>query len=272
MEPMPKTCQHKWVKNGTRRNRKSGVVQRWFCTKCRKPRQVYEHDPLTTRLQALALVARRLSLDQAECLTGIKSETIHKDWISLVSDPQRWAETQDKLSQFGLSDHELAYLRSMVEIASIIDQRLQPAGPNLQRDIAELKRRIETIIGCDVVIGTSRQGVRVCRKKDLPEFIRQIRKLPFDRLASMKRLSPKELKVLRQLHSPNSLAKLLSRLQPDGIEADPVTLRPLPPKLTMRLLGDGLNMDAAIFTGIAVALVHKLRRLTGSGASGDKAS
>jgi hypothetical protein len=45
-------------------------------------------------------------------------------------------------------------------------------------------------------------------------------------------------------------------------EIDPVTRRPLPPKLTMRSLADGLKMDVGTFTGIAVALVRKLRRLT----------
>lgn len=46
-------------------------------------------------------------------------------------------------------------------------------------------------------------------------------------------------------------------------EIDLVTRRLLPPKLTMRSLADGLKMDVGTFTGIAVALVRKLRRLTG---------
>jgi hypothetical protein len=259
---MPETCEHIWVKNGTRDNDKSGFVQRWVCTKCGKPRNDYERDPGATRLQALALVAtRRLSLDQAEYLIGLKSETITKHLRAVVADPERWAETREKLSLLGTRDQELDYLRSIVDIAKPTDQRLQGSGPNLHVDRTELKRRIESIIGCEVVIGTSRQGVRVCRKKDFHEFMRKIRRLPIDRLTTTKRLSPAELRVLRQLHTPNAEAKLLSRFQ--SHEIDPVTRRLLPPKLTMRFLADGLNMDVGTFIGIAVALVRILRRLTG---------
>ena len=259
---MPETCQHSWVKNGTRSNRKRGFVQRWVCTKCGEPRNDYEHDPGATRLQALTLVAtRRLSLDQAEYLTGLKSETIAKHLRSVVAEPGRWAETREKLSRLGTRDQELDYLRSIVDIAKLTDQRLQGSGPNLHVDRTELRRRIESIMGCEVVIGTSRQGVRVCRKKDFDEFVRQIRRLPIDRLATTKRLSPEELRVLRQLHTPDAGAKLLSMFQ--SREIDPVTLKLLPPKPTMRSLADGLKLDVGTFTGIAVALVRKLRRLTG---------
>lgn len=266
---MPETCEHRWVKNGTRGDRKngtrskckSGFVQRWVCTKCGKPRNDYDHDPGATRLQALALVAtRRLSLDQAEYLTGLKSETIAKHLRSVVADPGRWAETREKLSHLGTRDQELDYLPLIVDIAKLTDQRLQGAGPNLHVDRPELKRRIESIIGCEVVTGTSRQGVRVCRREDFDEFIRKIRRLPIDRLTTTKRLSPEELRVLRQLHTPDAEANLLSMFQ--SREIDPVTRRPLPPKLTMRSLADGLKMDVGTFTGIAVALVRKLRRLT----------
>jgi hypothetical protein len=271
IEPMPETCEHRWIKNGTRGKSKSGTrsksksgfVQRWVCTKCGKPRNDYEHDPGATRLQALALVAtRRLSFDQAEYLTGPKSENITKHLRSVVADPGRWAETREKLSLLGTGDQELDYLRSIVDIANLTNQRLQGSGPNLNADLAEMKRRIESVIGCEVVFGTSRQGVRVCRKKDFDEFMRKIRRLPIDRLTTTKRLSTEELRVLRQLHTPNAEAKLLSRLQSGGIEIDPVTRRLLPPKLTMRSLADGLKMDVRTFTGIAVALVRKLRRLT----------
>jgi hypothetical protein len=258
---MPETCEHSWVKNGTRDNDKSGFVQRWVCTKCREPRNDYEHDPGATRLQALALVAtRRLSFDQAEYLTGPKSENITKHLRSVVADPGRWAETREKLSLLGAGDQELDYLRSIVCIAKLTDQRLQASGPNLPVDLTKLRRRIESIIGCEVVIGTSRQGVRVCRKNDFDELVRKIRSLPIDRLTTTKRLSTEELRVLRQLHTPNAGAKVLSMFQ--SHEIDPVTRRLLPPKLTMRSLADGLKMDARTFTGIAVALVRKLRRLT----------
>ena len=258
---MPETCEHRWVKNGTRDNYKSGFVQRWVCTKCGKPRNDYDHDPGATRLQALALLAtRRLSLDQTEYLTGLKSETIAKHLRSVVADPGRWAETQEKLSHLGTRDQELDYLPSIVDIAKLTDQRLQGAGPNLPVDLTKLNRRIESIIGCEVLIGTSRQGVRVCRENDFHEFMRKIRRLPIDRLTTTKRLSPAELRVLRQLHTPNRVAKVLSRFQ--SHEIDPVTCRLLPPKPTMGSLADGLNMDVGTFIGIAVALVRKLRRLT----------
>ncbi len=259
---MPETCEHRWVKNGTRDNDKSGSVQRWVCTKCRKPRNDYDHDPAATRLQALVLVAtRRLSFDQAEYLTGLKSENITKHLKSVVADPERWAETREKLSLLGTGDQELDYLFSIVDNAQLTRQRLQGAGPNLHADLAKLKGRIESIIGCEVVIGTSRQGVRVCRKKDFEEFMRKIRRLPIDRLTTARRLSPAELRVLRQLHTPDAGAKLLSRFQ--SREIDPVTRRLLPPKMTMRSLADGLKMDVGKFIGIAAALVRKLRRLTG---------
>ena len=141
---------------------------------------------------------------------------------------------------------------------------MQPAGPTRYADVADLKRRIESVIGCEIVIGRSRQGVRVCRKMDFIEFIRKIRRFSIDRLTTKAQLSPKELKALRQLHTPNAEARLFSRLQSGEIEIDPVTQKPLPPKLTMKSLADGLNMDVEIFTGIAVAIVRKLRRLTGS--------
>ncbi len=258
---MSENCEHKWVKNGTRNNRKSGLVQRWVCTKCRRNRKDYEHDPIATRVQALALVARRLSFDNTEDLTGIKSESIHKDLRSVVADPTRWAETREKLSQLGLNDQELDYLHSIVWTAGVTGQRLQPAGPKLSADRAEVKRRIESIIGCEVVIGRSRQGVRVCRKRDFTEFIARIRALPLDRLATAKRLSPKELRVLQQLHTPNAKAEIFSMFQ--SREYDPVTRRLLPPKPSMKSLADGLNMEVSIFLSIAIALVRKLRRLTG---------
>jgi hypothetical protein len=269
-EPMPEACEHSWVKNGTRgksesgtrSKSKTGFVQRWVCTKCGEPRNDYEHDPGATRLQALALVAtRRLSFDQAEYLTGPKSENITKYLRSVVADPGRWAEAREKLSHLGTGDQELDYLRSIVCIAKLTDQRLQGSGPNLPVDLTELKGRIESIIGCEVVIGTSRQGVRVCREKDFDEFMQKIRRLPIDRLTTTKRLSPAELRVLRQLHAPDAVAKLLSMFQ--SCEIDLVTRRPLPPKLTMRSLADGLKMDVGTFIGIAVALVRKLRRLPG---------
>lgn len=259
---MPEMCEHKWVKNGRRSNRKSGLVQRWVCSKCNLHRNDYEHDPRTIRLRALALLANRLSFDQAEYLTGLKSETIHKHLTSVVVDPGARAEARERLSQLGLADQEVDYLLSVLESAAITSQRLQPAGPMPGGDLSELKSRIEALVGGEVEIGTSRQGVRVCRKRDLLGFIREMRKLPFNRLASRKPLSPKELMVLRQLHSPNAKVRLLSRLRSDGIEIDPVTRRPLPTNLTMSSLADGLNMDAGIFTGIAVALARKLKRVT----------
>jgi hypothetical protein len=227
----------------------------------REPRNDYEHDPGATRLQALALVAtRRLSFDQAEYLIGLKSETIAEHLRAVVADPDRWSETREKLSLLGTGDQELDYLRSIVDVAKLTGQRLQGAGPNLPGDLIKLKRRIESIIGCEVVIGTSRQGVRVCRRKDFEEFMRKIRRLPIDRLTTMKRLSPAQLMVLRQLRTPNAEAKVLSMLQ--SCEIDPVTRRSLPPKLTMKSLADGLKMGIGTFIGIAVALVGKLRRLT----------
>ena len=234
---MPETCEHRWVKNGTRgdrkngipSNRKSGFVQRWVCTKCGKPRNDYEHDPGATRLQALALVATgRLSLDQAEYLTGLKSETIAKHLRSVVADPERWAEIREKLSLLGTGDQQLDYLPSIVDFAKLIGQRLQDFGLNLHVDRTELKRRIESTIGCEVVIGTSRQGVRVCRKQDFDEFIRKIRKLPIDKLTTTQRLSPEELRVLRQLHTPDEVAKIFSMFQSYEIDLD--TRKRLPPQ------------------------------------------
>jgi len=259
---MPETCEHRWVKNGTRSDHNSGFVQRWVCTKCGKPRNDYEHDPGATRLQALALLStRRLSLDQAEYLTGLKSETIAKHLRSVVADPGRWAEAREQLSHLGTGDQELDYLSSIVYNAKLTDQRLQGSGPNLHMGLTGLKRRIESVMGCEVVVGTSRQGVRVCPKKDFDEFMRKIRRLPIDRLTTTKRLSPEELSVLRELHTPGAGAKLLSIFQ--SREIDPITRRLRPPKLTMRSLADALKMDVGTFTGIAVALVRKLRRLTG---------
>lgn len=235
-------------------------MQRWICTKCDTSGKTYEHDPRKTKLQALALLARRLPLDQTEYLVGIKSESIRKHLMSVTADPERWAETRHGLLGLGITDRELDYLFSVTEIAALTNRC--SAGPGLRWDEAEWRRRIEPILGCRIVIGTSRQGVRVCREQDFTEFIQRMRGLPFDRLATAKCLSPTELNVLRQLHSPNAQARLLSRLQAPAIEVDAATRRPLPSKLTLKFLAGGLNMDFGAFTGTAVVVVRKLRRLT----------
>jgi hypothetical protein len=231
-------------------------VQRLTCKHCGCDRKDFEQSVSAKLVNAFALLALQLPLDQTEHLLGIKSETIRKHLMSVNADPERWTETRQSLLGLGITDRELDYLRSVIDIGNLTSRC--PTGSGLHLEPAEWRRRIEPIIGCRVIIGTSRQGVRVCRGQDFSEFIQRIRRLSFDRLATTKHLSASELNVLRQLHTPNAQAWLLSRLGAQGVEVDGVTGKPLATKLNLKSPADGLNMDVGTFIGIAVTLVRKL--------------
>jgi hypothetical protein len=252
-------CDHRWAKNGGRTTARWGLVRRLICVKCGEGDKHYERDPNETKLRALALLATRLPRSEAEWLTGLKSETIRDHLVSVVGEPACWAETRKKLVQLGLTDDEVNFLGSLGTGAS----RCAPgSGPLLNADLAALKARIESITGDEVVIAPSRQGVRVCRKKDFDDLIRNAKNLPARR-PEYARLSQQELIVLRQLRTPSSQARVLSRIF-DEVEMtiDPVTMKPLPAEPTPTTLAMGLRMEFDVFKGIVIRLVRKLRKLS----------
>jgi hypothetical protein len=250
------------MKNGKRVTAKGGFVQRLVCSKCGLPGKTYEHDPGETRLQALALLAMRLPLDQAENLTALKSETISKHLMSVLADRDSWAACRKRLLLLGVSEDELQYLHSCAHIASLTNRCAPGFGPVLKGDLPSLKARIESVIRADIVIAPSRQGVHVCRKKDFDDFIRNIGNVPIETLKSV-RLTRLEWKVLEQLRQPARKAQLLARIYGGAVmQFDPVTMKVLPSKLTpLESLAASLNMPFERFKGIVIALVRKLRKL-----------
>jgi hypothetical protein len=252
-------CTHRWVKNGFYATIGRGRVQRWICTACQLDRNDFDQAVSTKILQAFALLARRLPLDQAEYLVGVKSETIRQELMLVHANPECWASIQKMLLELEVEAPEIEYLNSVVTIMSLTKRCSPGVGRHLRENVARLKTKIESVIGAEVVIARARQGVRVCRKEHFDDFIREVRMLPIETLKSAG-LTQLQWKVLEQLRLPVKKAQLLSSVfSREAKEIDPVTMKPLPPKVTLKSLADGLNMDFERFKGIVIALVRKLQ-------------
>lgn len=258
-------CAHAWVKNGFYTCKGRGRVQRWTCKACRQVRKDFEQVTSAKMLQAFALLALRLPLDQAEYLVGVKSETIHEELMSAHGNPERWAAIRKRLLELGSQAQEIKRLDSIATITSLTERCSPSFGSALKADLAALKTRIESVIGMEVVIVASRQGVRVCRKKDFDDFIRNAKNLPI-RSLEYARLSQLERKVLKELRTPSDQAQLLSKIFDQGPTAvDPVTMKRLPPEPTPMTLARSLRLDFDVFNGIVIGLVRKLRKLVNPG-------
>jgi len=254
---MPDQCHHKWIKNGFYRSRARGFVQRWVCTTCGQTRKDFERHFSTGMLQAFALLALELPLDQAEYLTGLKSEKIRTKLMSAYGIAERWTAIVKGLSELGISDLENTGLESMVHIASLTN-RFSLFGPWRKEKIATLRTRIAAILGTEVVVGRSRQGVRVCKTEAMIHLIRTIRAWPPERLNSAGLLSEKDMVFVRRLHALTGNIQIWAALNSSEREFDPQAKKLLPPKVTLPSLADGLHMNLDEFIDILVRLVRKL--------------
>jgi hypothetical protein len=257
---MPDQCHHTWVKNGFYRSRTWGFVQRWVCRACGQKRKDFERHVSPEMLKAFALLACGLPLDQAEYLTGLKSETIRTKLVSAYGLAERWTSIVKGLSELGISDHEITGLKAKAEIAPLTN-RFSLFEKWDKEKIATLKKRIAAILGTKVVVGKSRQGVRVCKTESLMRLIGTIRAGPPERLNSAGLLSEKEMVFVRQLHAVTQHIQIWMALNLSEREIDPQTKKLIPPKVTLPSLADGLQMNLNELIDILVRLVRKLPKL-----------
>jgi hypothetical protein len=210
-------------------------------------------------MRALGLLALGLPLSHVEYLTGIKSETLRKDVLSLPSDPKRWFETEQQLARLGLVDSELNWLMRVGLSSGKTNRGSPDLRASFRCDLAALKARIERLIGKKILVGASRQGLCLCCKSDFADFVRRIRAVPVGTFAKVNPLSQTELEVLEQLWKPNARSHLLAALDSAEIEVNPATGKLLR-KLAVRHLASGLEMDVGRFQAVAIGLVRKLDR------------
>jgi hypothetical protein len=254
---MPHCCDHQWVKNGFYKGKKRGLVQRWVCKACGQARKDFQQHVSEKTLRAFALLALGLSLDQAEYLTGLKSETIRRDLMFSQRIPERWAAIRKSLADLGAPEREIKYLEVAAYMASLTN-RYSPAGTC--QNAAALKMRIECIIGAQVLVTQSRQGVRVAKTEKIIDVIRKIRAVPFQRLGCAALLSEQESMVLQQLRAPNAGAQIFALLDTQKREFDVVTGKVLPAKMTLKSLAVGLSMKSNQFIDTVIKLTRKIRK------------
>lgn len=259
----PKNCTHQWVKNGHYETKGRGRVQRWKCHLCDGTRMEIQRVLSDRMSQAFALMAKRLTLDEAEDLTNLKSETIRKALLAARADTERWAAIGLSLAQFNIGDDEITYLGGVADDASLT-KRCSTGWTKFQPyDKSGLKTAIEAIIGAEVVIGRSRQGFRVLKKQEFYDFIRKVHKKPIETLKSATSLSQQEQTVLEQLYSPH-WARVFARVHAKQRKVNPITMKPVRTEPTLKSLADGLNMDVEKLISVIVSIVRKLRKVTNS--------
>jgi hypothetical protein len=259
----PKNCTHQWVKNGHYETKGRGRVQRWKCHLCDGTRIEIQRVLSDRMIQAFALMANRLTLDEAEDLTNLKSETIRKALLAARANPERWAAIGTCLSHLSIGEEEITYLGGVADEASLTRRCLCGWMKFQPYDKIRLKTAIETIIGEEVIIGRSRQGSRVLRKREFDDFMRAVHKIPIETLKSATLLSLQEQTVLEQLHRPH-WARVHALVHAKKCKVDPITLKPVRLEPTLKSLAESLNMDIEQLISVIVSVVRKLRKVTNS--------
>jgi hypothetical protein len=107
-----------------------------------------------------------------------------------------------------------------------------------EKNEATLAKRIASIIGREVLVAPSRQGVSICKPDDAGGFVAKIRAVSIEKLKSVVPLSAQEFTVLRQVHTPNEQPRVFCWLDADEREIDPATGKVLPPKMTARTIAE----------------------------------
>jgi hypothetical protein len=208
----------------------------------------------------LALLALGLPLDQTEHLTGLKSETIRHALMSGFDNRECWAAIRERLLELGIIEREIHCLCSVARNARL-KHRCSPGFGRYLRfyNRPRLKARIERVIGAEVLMAHTRQGLGVCKKEELIQLLKRIRQLPIAEVKSAASLLERELMVLRQLHTPNKDAHFFAIMDCREHEIDLATRKVPPPPMTLESLAMGLGMNFEEFLAAVVKIVRKLK-------------
>ena len=251
------------MRNGSYPSEKGGRVKRFICTTCGATSKKSERAISPRVVQALALLRLRLTLDQAEVLTGVKSETIRKALLDAHADPERRAALGTALSELNVGPEAFDCLAQVADEASQ-GIRCSPGYQACQRlDASKLERDIANVLGAKVIIAKSRQGIWVILEKELHELVRRIRKFPLQRLKTIAALTAQQLRVLEQLHTPNRNMRLISRIYATEFEVDLRTGKPTSETVSLRSVAEHLGMRVETLLTTIIGLVRKLRKWNG---------
>jgi len=277
------------VLNGGYQTKNRGLVRRFLCRTCGLAWKEFDStsgimsgiriaDPDSSVLEAFALVALGLPLDQVKGLMARKSDTIKGRLLRCFEKQEIWHKVVNRLvSRYGIQPEEIKHLSELLgqiksgtatfHAAQIRSIKVK-AKPGLRREGRNVSRheqtarnklaaRIRAVLDCEIVGLPDGHFYRLEDDRRVQRWISEVERFDVIRSARrLERLTVMENLVFKQVRCPNEKAHAYAK--EEGGRGRKIG-DPWLEEMTIRCLAQGVGMEVEYFIALLEFVAQVLR-------------